>query len=46
MNEEWTRRDTFEAWAAAVVGGLLVILIGLYIIGLPVPVILEALFNG
>lgn len=37
-----TRRENIEAWAAAIVGGLLVILTALYICGLP----LEVLIHG
>ena len=37
-----TKRESFEAWAAAIVGGLLAILTVLYICGLP----LEVLIHG
>lgn len=34
-----TRRETFEAWAAAVCCALMAIVTGLYIVGLPLGVI-------
>lgn len=33
-----TRRENIESWTAAIVGGILAILVGLYIVGLIPPI--------